>query len=97
MEKKYELVGDDVIIISNTGTILRRIRALKDFDDVKKGTLGGWIEKEENLSQMGDAWVYSNAKVYGNAKVFGNAKVRKKRTFALYWEYFFVINVYVLF
>ena len=48
---------------------------------LKKGDKGGFIEKECNLSQSGDCWVYDNAKVYNNAKVFdyadiyGNAKV----------------------
>lgn len=37
--------------------------------------MGGYIEKEENLSQSGDAWVYGNAKVYGDAWVSGNAEV----------------------
>ena len=71
-KKKYELTSETIEFNSVT---LHRIKALKNFSDVKAGDLGGWIEKEDNLSQMGDAWVYSNAKVYGNAKVFGNAKV----------------------
>ena len=69
---KYKLSN---IAIEFNGITLHRIKALKDFSDVKAGDLGGWIEKEENLSQMGGSWVYSNAKVYGNAKVFGNAQV----------------------
>ena len=72
VKKKFELTND---VIEIDGITLHRIKALKDFSDVKSGDFGGWIEKEENLSQMGDAWVYSNAKVYGNAKVLGNAKV----------------------
>ena len=66
---------------------LYRIEATKDIKKfgVKVGDLGGYIEKEENLS--GDAWVsgdarvsgnarvYGNALVYGNAEVYGNAKV----------------------
>ena len=52
------------------GHILHQIRNLNT------GALGGWIEKEENLSQTrGDAWVSGNACVYGNARVYGNAKV----------------------
>src|SRR6056300_436365 len=54
---------------------LRRIKALRDFGDVKKGDLGGYIESEENLSHDGDAWVYGNAWVYGDAWVYGNARV----------------------
>ena len=38
-----------------------------EFGDVKSGELGGYIEKEENLAQDGDAWVSGNAQVYGNA------------------------------
>ena len=52
-----------------------RIEALIDFGDVKKGDKGGFIEKEENLSHDGEAWVYGDAKVYGNAEVYGDAKV----------------------
>jgi len=54
---------------------LYRIRALKDFGDVKAGDLGGYIESERNLSQEGDCWVYDEARVYDNAKVSGNARV----------------------
>lgn len=77
--KKYEMLQDDKIEVS--GHILYRIRALKDFGNVKAGDIGGYIEREENLSQEGTCWIYDNAwvrgnaKVYDNAKVFGNAKV----------------------
>ena len=37
--------------------------------------MGGYIEKEENLSQSGNAWVYGDARVSGNAKVSGDAEV----------------------
>ena len=71
-KKKYELTDS---AIEFNGVTLYRIKALKDFSDVKAGDLGGWIEKEQNLSQIGDAWVGGNAKVYANAKVYGNAVV----------------------
>ena len=70
--KKYELSNET---IESDGITLHRIKALKDFSDVKAGDLGGWVEKEDNLSQMGDAWVYENAEVYGNAKVHGDAEI----------------------
>lgn len=54
---------------------LYRIRALKDFEDVMAGDLGGYIEKEENLFQEGNCWVSDEARVYDNAKVSGNARV----------------------
>ena len=49
--------------------------ACKDFSDVKKGNLGGFVNSEENLSHDGNCWVYGNARVYGNAKVHGGVKV----------------------
>ena len=72
MEKKYKLTEETI----NVGdTALYRIEALRDFGDVKKGDKGGFIEKEENLSQSDDCWVYDDAKVYDNAMVYGNARV----------------------
>ncbi|UNY39868.1 glucosamine N-acyltransferase [Bacillus phage vB_BauM_KLEB27-3] len=52
-----------------------RIKALKDFGDVKKGDLGGFVQSEENLSHEGDCWIYDTATVLDNAIVKGNAKV----------------------
>ena len=54
---------------------LYRIEATKDIErfGVKAGDLGGYIEKEDNLS--GDAWVSGDARVYGNAWVSGDALV----------------------
>ena len=54
---------------------LWRIMACKDFIDVKKGDLGGLIQKQENLSHNGDCWVQVNARVYDNAKVSGGAYI----------------------
>ena len=51
------------------------IKALKDFGNIEKGDMGGFIEKESNLSVSGNAWVYDNACVYGDACVSGNACV----------------------
>ena len=70
--KKYELTGEVKV---KFGVTFKRIRALIDFGNVKKGELGGFIEKEENLSHENNAWVYGNAKVYGDAWVYGNARV----------------------
>lgn len=57
------------------GITLFQIKAERDFGNVLKGDLGGWIEKEDNLSQEGNAWVYGNAWVSGNAWVYGDALV----------------------
>ena len=73
-DKKYEFVPDDTIIVS--GSKLTRIRALIDIPKhVFKGNLGGYIEKESNLSHEGYCWVGENAKVLKNASVFGNAEI----------------------
>ena len=72
MEKKYKLTDESVIV---NGKTLHRIEALRDFGDVKKGNKGGFIEKENNLSQEDNCWVYGNARVYDNALVYDNAKV----------------------
>lgn len=72
MGKKYELTDE---ILEVGGHVLHRIKALRDFGNVRKGDIGGWIECEDNLSHGGDCWVNGNAKVLGNAKVFDNACV----------------------
>lgn len=73
--KKYEFTGE---IKNDSGRMLHRIRALTNFGTVKAGDLGGWIEKEENLSQDGNCWVYGDAIVCDNARVYENAKVFDK-------------------
>ena len=57
------------------GRTLHRIEALKSFGDMSAGEKGGWIEKEENLSQEGSCWVSGDARVYGYARVCDNAWV----------------------
>ena len=73
MNKKFELLLDDTITIF--GIKLFRIKALISFGNVEEGELGGYIEKEDNLSVSGNAWVYGNARVSGNARISGNALV----------------------
>ena len=94
MNEKYEFTGEtkqvfDDFLMGLKGTpgeysiwrTIHRIRAKKDFGDVKKGDIGGWIENEENLDSAGDCWVYDQAivcewaVVYGDAKIKGKAKV----------------------
>ena len=55
---------------------LHRIRATKDFSDVKAGDFGGLIQDKSNLSQEGDCWIYDEAKVYDGAVIEGNAQIR---------------------
>ena len=76
--KKFELTSEFVTFL---GKKLFRIKALISFGNVEEGELGGYVEKEENLSNdgnawvSGDAWVSGNARVSGDARVYGNARV----------------------
>jgi hypothetical protein len=76
--KKYKLTK---VTKEWLGVTLYQIEALRSFGAVSKGEKGGYISKEDNLSQDGDAWVYGNAwvsgdaRVYGDAWVYGNARV----------------------
>lgn len=72
MDKKYELLDDTMDF---NGITLHRIKALKDFGDVKAGDIGGYIEKEENLSHEGNCWIGEEAKVYEYAEVSEDAQV----------------------
>ena len=71
--KKFELISEFVTNVF--GKKLFRIKALVSFGDVSAGELGGFVEKEENLSNNGNAWVSGNARVSGNAWVSGDALV----------------------
>jgi pectate lyase len=73
MKLKYELLENDYIQMG--GVPLYRIRSLRDFGDVKKGDLGGYIESTRNLDRGDCSWVGENAKVYGNSQVYHDAKV----------------------
>ncbi|MGY6089090.1 hypothetical protein [Avibacterium paragallinarum] len=75
--KKYELTDEYIEIGFTTKIKLYRIKALVAIASigVSAGDLGGYVEKESNLDQSGDAWVYDNAVVSGDAEVCGDAKV----------------------
>ena len=77
--KKFELVKDQKT--EAFGKTLFRIRSLISFADVEAGEIGGYVEKEENLDQSGDSWVYDNAWVSGNARVYDNAWVCRGRDY----------------
>lgn len=73
--KKYKLIENDYRWFGVGDRKIYRIVALRDFSDVKEGDLGGYIEKEENLSHDGNSWVYDDGRVYENARLEGNATV----------------------
>lgn len=70
---KYKILEGQYVEVC--GKKLYRVQALKDFDGVKAGDTGGYIESESNLSQYDNARVCDNAQVHGNARVCGNARV----------------------
>lgn len=87
--KKFELTESKK---NWKGVSLYQIKACINFTtntgiEISEGELGGWIEKEENLSQEGKSWIWKdakvcgsaeiskNAEVYGNAEIFGAAKI----------------------
>ncbi|WP_208438732.1 hypothetical protein [Bartonella grahamii] len=72
MQKKFALTNKTRVFGKH---VLYRIKALKDFSDIKAGTLGGFIEKEDNLSHDGNCWVYDEALVFKNGHVYENARV----------------------
>lgn len=74
--KKYEFTGETKQINTISGTVtLHRIKASVAFDNIKSGDIGGWIEKKENLSHDGNAWVYGDAQVYGDARVYSRKHI----------------------
>lgn len=70
---KYKMMLENKRICE--GRTLYRVEALRDFGDVKKGTLGGYIEDTRNLSFYGNCWVADKACVFGQARVSENAVV----------------------
>ena len=86
---KYEITEESCELELKT---LYRIRALKDFNDVKAGDIGGWVQTKNNLSQEGDCWIYDEAiamdmarirdsvRIKDNAIISGHAKVLDNAT-----------------
>lgn len=72
-KKKYKFTNETLCV---GDTVLHRIVSLRNFNDVKKGQLGGFIETEKNLSHDGDCWVYYHAKVKDHARVMNNAEIK---------------------
>lgn len=66
--KKHRIRKDLNITIAS-GKILYRIKRISN------GELGGYIEREDNLSQAGECWVRNNALVFGNARIYDNSKI----------------------
>lgn len=106
-DKKYQLIKNDKIKVDKH--ILYRIQSLKDFSNVSKGDLGGYIEKESNLSHEGLCWVYADldagqytkhGMVYGDAvirddaRVYGRASVFEQAIVEKDAQIFYNINIH---
>lgn len=80
---KYEFTGE---ISKYLGKTLHRIRTVSDIvgtngiSHIEAGTLGGWIEKEDNLSQFGSCWIFDGARVFNDAQVREDAWIRDRAT-----------------
>lgn len=72
---KYKLTDRS---IEYNGRILSQIVCDEQFDDIRPGDLGGWIENYRNLSQYGNAWVFPMAMVMDDAVVHGDARIRDR-------------------
>jgi carbonic anhydrase/acetyltransferase-like protein (isoleucine patch superfamily) len=71
IDKKYKLGESEQF----GGRIFFRIVALRAFNDVSIGDIGGWIQAEKNLSHDDNSWIYDEAHVSDRARVFDNAKI----------------------
>ena len=71
--KKYELIKESKTIFK--GREVFRVKALKNFGNVKAGDVGGWVCSCNNLSQEGDCWIYDDAKCLDNAKMHNNSRM----------------------
>lgn len=73
--KKYELtdVTKEVDLLT-----LYRIRALKDFADVKAGEFGGYVTDEDCISQTDRSWVYNEDALVIKSKIYGDSSIECK-------------------
>lgn len=69
---KYRLTDESIEL---NGKTFYRIQALKDFSNIKKGSLGGFVESERNLSQEDNCWIYGDAIISGDNEIVGDTMV----------------------
>lgn len=55
---------------------LLRIKALKDFSNVKKGDFGGLIHNKNNLSQKGNCWLDYNSTITNESIIRDNVRIK---------------------
>lgn len=74
MSKHFKLTAETKL--NEAGITLHRIRATRDSLHAKKGDLGGWVERLDNLEM--DAWVADEAELSEYAVAFDQALIRNK-------------------
>lgn len=55
---------------------LKQIVATKDFGNVKKGEVGGWVEFYSNLDQNDESWIDGQSFVYSNSHICRNSIIQ---------------------
>jgi hypothetical protein len=97
MSKKYRLRKD--LSTQHQGRTLYRVQLLEDINGYPKGSIGGYVENENNLSQDGGCWVSGDAKVYGDAIISGDVWVLEETKvfgdIVVVWNIWMNRNVYV--
>ena len=65
------------ILTENTrifkGVTLYQIQAVRAFDAVQVGELGGWVSDDRRLSHYGNCWISEQAAIYEQGHVAGDA------------------------
>ena len=89
-DPKYELTTDT--IVNQNGAVLYRIRAIKDFSDIKSGQLGGYVGSYDNLNLYDDSWIDENSSVSGAVYITDNSYISWSRIYTVASERFNVIG-----
>ena len=79
---KFVLTEETNVVEQPNGVevVVHRIKCVNSFTDrfghkIDKGTLGGFVENCDNLSQTDNAWIADNAVVFGHVKVCNSGYV----------------------
>jgi UDP-3-O-[3-hydroxymyristoyl] glucosamine N-acyltransferase len=60
------------------GRKVQRIQAVRSFGTIKQGTIGGFLEDDDNLSHYGNCWIADNAMASGESRVRQNALLKNR-------------------
>lgn len=73
-EPKYRLTSNTKYF---KGVYLQQIKAVRDFGDIQKGTLGGFVRSTDNLSLEGLCWIDETSIVAEDARITGDAQITR--------------------